>query len=204
MLRFSTSLTQWIQLLLLFLVADQVEGRGGRRGGTDGRWMWGTCIESTSSSSALLELPLRPSSCITFQNGPYLVLERCLIPWLNNWNSQTICQFKHVNLHVCFTCPDTHINERNHLCKKHVDGQKRVVVVDFKAKKRQGLNEFLPLPGKEVGGVSVVNIQPTWQQKMWSAREKVRRQKRLLRMDTDSVSVRKSLCHRVPDALLYV
>ena len=32
MLRFSTSLTQWIQLLLLFLLADQVEGRGGRRG----------------------------------------------------------------------------------------------------------------------------------------------------------------------------
>ena len=121
--------------------------------------------------------------CVTFQNGPYLVLERCLIPWLNNWNNQTICQFKHVNLHVCFTCPDTHINERNHLFKKHVDAQKRVVVDDFKAKNGQGLNEFLPRLDKEVGGeqpgVSVVNIQPTWQQKMWWARDKVRRKKRL-------------------------
>ena len=45
-----------------------------------------------------------------------------------------------INLHVCFTCPDTHIDQRNHLCNKHMDAQKRVVVVDFKAKK-----ELLPL-----------------------------------------------------------
>ena len=63
-----------------------------------------------------------------------------------------------------------YVDERNQFCNKHMDAQTRVMVVDFQAKKGQGLNEFLPLPDKEVGGeqldVSVVNIQPTWQQKM--------------------------------------
>ena len=64
-----------------------------------------------------------------------------------------------------------YVDERNQFCNKHMDAQTRVMVVDFQAKKGQGLNEFLPLPDKGVGGgeqldVSVVNIQPTWQQKL--------------------------------------
>ena len=80
------------------------------------------------------------------------------------------------NLHVCFTCPETHVSHRQHLCGEHGDVHlQRVVLVDF-AKAIQSsdpveTDEFLPSEADKVEERGeVLTRQPSWQQKISSAR----------------------------------
>ena len=89
----------------------------------------------------------------------------------------TKCEEKIVNngrnLHVCFTCPRTHVSHRQHLCSDHRDVHlQRVVLVDFS--KAVETEEFLPSePVDERERGEVMTRQPSWQQKISSARRVV-------------------------------
>ena len=76
------------------------------------------------------------------------------------------------NLHVCFTCPKTHVSHRQHLCSDHGDVHlQRVVLVDFIGIGLIKTDEFLPSVADNVEegvGEEVLTRQPSWQQKISS------------------------------------
>ena len=112
-------------------------------------------LEPTMPNSTLYSCKSWPADCLAVSQ-----CDKCEEKIVNNGR----------NLHVCFTCPKTHVSHRQHLCNDHGDVHlQRVVLVDFS--KAVETEEFLPSePVEERERGVVLTRQPSWQQQISSAR----------------------------------